>query len=107
MTQREKKHYAHFVPLVTLLVLIPLILLYVSGLLGSKTSAENLRMQAESIRRAAVECYALEGYYPPSLSYLTERYGVSVDTGRYFVDYQYVASNLMPDITVLPVGQQP
>jgi hypothetical protein len=94
-------------PLILLLVLISFALIYFSGLLGGKTSLESLRMQEESIRRAAVECYALEGYYPPSLSYLAERYGVSVDTGRYFVDYQYVASNLMPDITVLPVGQQP
>ena len=29
-------------------------------------------------------------------------YGVSIDESRIFVDYQYIASNLMPDITVLP-----
>ena len=39
--------------------------------------------------------------YPPSLEYLKETYGVQVDEERYFVDYRYVASNLMPDITVL------
>lgn len=104
MIQSGNRLLARFVPLILALVLIPFSLLYVSGLLGSRTSEEGLRMQEESIRRAAVECYALEGYYPPSLSYLTERYGVSVDTGHYFVDYQYVASNLMPDITVLPLG---
>ena len=48
-------------------------------------------------------CFALEGAYPRDLSDLEERYGVSVDRERYFVDYRYVASNLMPDITVLPI----
>lgn len=43
------------------------------------------------------------GGLPRDLSDLEERYGVSVDRERYFVDYRYVASNLMPDITVLPI----
>ena len=43
----------------------------------------------------------LEGFYPASLDYLEAYYGVSIDDRLYFVDYRYVASNLMPDITVL------
>ena len=49
-----------------------------------------------------MQCYALEGAYPANLSHLEGRYGVQVDESRFFVDYQYVAANLMPDITVLP-----
>ena len=72
--------------------------------LGRRTALEGLSLAEESIRRAAVQCYALEGAYPADLSYLVDRYGVSVDPERYFVDYQYTASNLMPDITVLPLS---
>ena len=33
-----------------------------------------------------------------------ENYGVTAGDGRYIISYQYVASNLMPDITVLAPG---
>ena len=32
------------------------------------------------------------------------RYGVSVDADRFRVDYIYIASNLMPDITIVPLS---
>lgn len=74
-----------------------------TGALSRKADAEALALTERSLRRAAVECYALEGAYPRSLSVLTGRYGAVVDERRFFVSYQYVASNLMPDITVLPI----
>lgn len=64
--------------------------------------AEEGRQQLEiALRRAAVTCYAAEGVYPPTLAYLTEHYGVQVDTDRYNVFYEVFAENLMPEITVL------
>ena len=51
---------------------------------------------------AAVQCYAVEGIYPPDLGYMREHYGLQVDEERYLVDYRCFASNLTPDITVLP-----
>ncbi|MBE6036617.1 MAG: hypothetical protein E7223_03195 [Clostridiales bacterium] len=54
-----------------------------------------------ALRRAAVSCYAAEGIYPPSLSYLQEHYGLQIDEDRYLVFYEIQASNLMPEITVL------
>ena len=46
-------------------------------------------------------CYAAEGVYPPTLSYLEEHYGLQIDEERYTVHYSAFAENLMPDITVL------
>ena len=91
------------VSILLLLILLPLILFFSARHLGGKADGESLDMARESILRAAVQCYALEGTYPVSWDHLKEVYGVSVDESRYFVDYQYVASNLMPDITVLPL----
>ena len=34
---------------------------------------------------------------------LAERYGAAVDESRCRVDYIYIGSNLMPDITVVPL----
>ena len=63
--------------------------------------AEGKRQLEEALRRAAVSCYALQGYYPPSVDYLVEHYALQYDTERYAVRYELTASNLMPDITVL------
>ena len=54
----------------------------------------------DAIRRASVQCYAIEGRYPPSLEYLEENYGITIDRDRYDVFYSGFASNFMPDITV-------
>lgn len=55
----------------------------------------------ESIRRAAVACYASEGYYPPDMEYICEHYGLSPDPERYAVFYEIHGENLMPEITVV------
>ena len=66
------------------------------------TESERLRTTKEAVVRAAVHCYASEGMYPQSLSYLEEHYGLTVDTQDFVVDYRCFASNIMPDITVIP-----
>ena len=48
-----------------------------------------------------VNCYCVEGTYPPSLSYLTEHYGLTYDKDLFFVDYQAIGSNIFPDVTVI------
>lgn len=88
-------------PALLLSVLLPLaLLLGATGISGSK-DARQLELLRRSVSRCAVQCYAIEGAYPQSLDYMLQNYGLAVDTERYFVDYSYIASNLMPDITVL------
>ena len=55
----------------------------------------------DTIRRAVVACYAAEGFYPPSLDYLRQHYGLQIDETRYSVFYEVFGENLMPEITVL------
>lgn len=64
--------------------------------------AEQLDALRRSALRAAVHCYAVEGVYPQSLSELEARYGLTYNKDKYLVDYRAFASNLMPDITVVP-----
>ena len=59
----------------------------------------------DALRRTAVTCYASEGYYPPSVEYMVQRYGLQYDETAYLVHYEVFASNLMPEITV--VERQP
>ena len=53
------------------------------------------------LKRTAVSCYAAEGIYPPDLEYMLKHYGIRINEEEYTVIYQMIASNLMPDITVL------
>lgn len=69
-----------------------------AGKAGQK-GEESLR---RAVTRASVQCYAIEGRYPPSVEYLEDHYGIVIDRDRYHVFYDGWASNVMPDITVLP-----
>lgn len=46
-------------------------------------------------------CYAIEGAYPPSAEYLSENYGVTYDTAKYIVHYDYFADNVRPTVRVI------
>ena len=68
---------------------------------GSGHDEAGRQLLEDSLRRAAVACYAAEGIYPPTISYLEEHYGVQIDRTRYAVFYEIFAENLMPEITVV------
>ena len=63
---------------------------------------EALESTRTAVTRAAVQFYAVEGRYPHSLAYLVERFGLQLDEERFIIYYNAFASNIMPQITVLP-----
>jgi len=67
--------------------------------------AEGLRILEESIRRAVVICYAVEGRYPSSIEHIEEHYGIFIDRTRYVVHYSVFAPNMLPDITVIELAR--
>ena len=70
------------------------------------TLQEQANSLEKAIRRSVVQCYVVEGTYPPSLDYLVEHYGITYDSDQYYVDYTSIGSNLMPDITIIPLNQE-
>ena len=72
---------------------------------GVSQLSRRARNLVQAVRRASVQCYAIEGRYPPSVEYLEENYGIAIDRERYHVFYEGFASNIMPDITVFPVSE--
>ena len=58
----------------------------------------------EALHRDIVMCYAQEGRYPQSLDYLKKNYGLHYDVNRYFVDYQPLGSNILPEVTIIRRG---
>ena len=63
-----------------------------------KESLEN------AVMRSITHCYAVEGTYPSSLEYLKENYGLTYDETVFFVDYQTIGSNILPDVTIIERG---
>jgi hypothetical protein len=69
---------------------------------GEASSAEGLRILEDSLRRAVVMNYAIEGRYPESLEYIEENFDIHIDRTRFVVHYRVFAVNIMPEITVIP-----
>lgn len=66
----------------------------------SSYEAKSLEIIEDNIRKAAMTCYSVEGYYPSDISYLQEHYGLVIDMQKVNVFYQSLGSNLFPDIMV-------
>jgi len=88
------------------LPIIGFVILFVIFIKGiSSVSETTLDKQKESLttalNRSITQCYAVEGTYPPSLSYIEEHYGLTYDHDLFFVDYQVYSSNMYPTVAVL------
>ena len=86
-----------------LILLLGMLALFLYGtrILDDTHSEQQLELLTSSVNRSITQCYALEGSYPANLSYLTEHYGLTYDSDRYYIDYQFIGSNLRPDITII------
>lgn len=78
---------------------------FLNGVLSmsSRMDQEGTETLRSAIARACLQCYAIEGRYPPSVQYLEENYGIRIDRNRFHVFYEGFASNIMPDITVISI----
>ena len=75
------------------------------GLAQADTSsrAEGVRLLEESITRATLHSYAVNGRFPQSLAYLEAHFNLYIDRTRFLVHYEVFASNMMPSIMVFPL----
>jgi len=80
---------------------IILIIVYALRQTEQASRAEGLVILEDSIRRAVVTAYAIEGRFPESLQYIEENFGVHIDRNRFVVHYMIFAPNIMPEILVI------
>ena len=72
-----------------------------------RTDAQAKETLEQAVSRGIVHCYSLEGSYPESLQYLKDHYGLTYDEDRFFVDYQVLGSNILPDVTIIDRRYRP
>ena len=99
-SDRGKKKIGLLVFLLVLLMLAGLVALHF-GHSGHDVTEEGAASIREAVRRSALQCYVVEGVYPPDLQYLEDNYGLRVNTEDYYVVYDCFASNLPPSIRVI------
>lgn len=104
--QKEKRSLSGY--LLSLLLFLAVLFFFLFGVraMESKSEEESLASLRNAIQRACVQCYAIEGRYPPSVEYLEENYGVRIDRDRYNVFYNGFASNVMPEIVINPIEEE-
>ena len=93
----------HLGPLLPMLLLVVVLVVFVvaADQVGSAQSTQEKAILTNALNRSITECYALEGAYPSSLSYLEEHYGLTYDSEHYYIDYQYIGSNLRPTVVII------
>jgi len=71
-------------------------------------SDSKTREHVNSMRQASItalrNCYAIEGSYPQDISYLEQHYGLIIDHKKYIVSYDFLGSNILPDVRVRLIG---
>ena len=80
------------------------VLMYGASTVNDVSESEKMAELEDSVRRASILCYAVEGRYPDSAEELCQHYGLSYDDNKYMVQLDSFASNLLPDIRILTIG---
>ena len=98
--EKEKKSITSYTPIILLVMVLVAFSLFAGNMTDSNSAREKEILQ-KAIDRSITQCYALEGVYPDNLEYLEQEYGLTYNKEHFFVDYQYIGSNLRPDITII------
>lgn len=98
---KEYKHKLYiYAPALVIIAVIVAFYIFSSNL-GRQTDSQGKTILEDALTRSITQCYALEGSYPPSIKYLQDNYGLIYDSEEFFIDYQFIGSNLRPDVTVI------
>ncbi|MCR5155335.1 MAG: hypothetical protein K6C96_01470 [Butyrivibrio sp.] len=108
MSNRFDNHRTFSIPvrvykLISIAIFLGIAIIFIVAVdrLGRGQIEKQQESLESAIARDIVQCYAIEGQYPPTLEYMEEHYGLIYDKDTFFVDYQPIAANLYPDYTVL------
>lgn len=94
---------AHKIITVTFFAVIMVVFFIAVDNSGKSSIAKQQQSLENALSRDIVQCYAIEGRYPPSLEYIEQHYGLTYDRETFFVDYMPIAGNLYPDVTVIQI----
>lgn len=95
-----KKSMVYLLLIIAVAVIAVFLFFAITGIREGSNEDERQRLEA-ALQRAAISCYTIEGYFPPTLEYLVEEYGVQINEEKFAVYYNIEGSNMMPTIDVI------
>lgn len=100
----ENKNKISRILSLVLLLAAAALLVYGSVSASSSEDRQSLTTLETALNRDIIHCYATTGAYPESLSYIEEHYALTYDREKYTIDYQPIAKNIMPEVSVIENG---
>ena len=90
----------------TVIILTVIVCLFLSAVNGASLKADSSSVSTleKAIKKAAVQCYAIEGFYPPDVGYLANNYGIITGNDKFVISYIAFTSNNMPYVQVKTSG---
>ena len=85
-----------------LIALVVVEAVFAAGFWRNAAREQAVESVRDAIVGAAVQCCAVEGSYPASLSHLEQDYGLVVNSSDYVVTYEWLGDNVPPSVTVRP-----
>lgn len=97
----RKKLIAHFPLSILVFVLIMGGFIYGVSSIADSDVLNEKQILEEALRRDIVHCYAVEGSYPASLSYMEDNYGLIYDKDKFIIRYENIGGNIMPNVMIV------
>lgn len=82
------------------------LLLLIAAIYSVQYNKQKIREETieQMIHDKALDCYILEGAYPPNIEYLIKNYGLLINQNDFVIDYKLIGQNVPPVIKVVATG---
>lgn len=101
MYSDKKKSRVPEIVAIAIVVILALLVILWACKVPTKTIKDDAGAAVKSaVQRSALQCYVVEGVYPPDLKYLEDNYGLQVNTEDFYITYDAFSENLPPQVTV-------
>lgn len=82
-------------------ILVMAVFFWGVSLLSNSSVRDEKGILEDAINRDIIHCYAVEGFYPPTIDYIEEHFGLTYDHDKYLIDYESIGNNIMPNVMII------
>lgn len=98
-----QRFYVNLLFQILIFIALIIILIVIFTDFNRYSEEQNKILTKEAIQKSMLQCYTIEGAYPVDLTYLEKNYNLRINYDDYHVVYEYIASNIMPEIDVFTI----
>ena len=98
----KKRIFSSFSLSIVVFVVVIVLFIYGVSAVSNSSVVNDKEILTEAIEHDIIHCYCVEGMYPPSVKYMQDHYGLTYDTEKFIIDYEYIGANIMPKFMIIP-----